>query len=467
MARQCDCNSRNSYFNRREFLQVGATGALGFFLTNFFRPAEVLAELPVKPLGTARACIFILLAGGPSHIDTFDLKEGAWTPPDFDIRSFDGGIVLPYALFPNLASQLGRVAILRSVEGWDNQHDRAVYYIQTARAQNPAFVKEVPHIGAVVALEYDQRRKDGDILPPFVALNSLPIGQGFLSALYAPFAINPSLNGIPGLTHPQGEARFIQRFDLLKALDAYLRGPGAPQKVMRDFDSFYARARDMMYNPVIAEAFAVPRDDYERYGSTSFGISCITARNLVASDRGTHFIFISLGGWDMHSNIYNQSARVNIYSQSRALDLGLANLISDLAGRPGSVRGKSLLDETLIVAMGDFGRTPAINNARYNGGINSQGGRDHYKDVQFVLFAGGGVKGGRAIGASDETGSKVIDFGWSEGRTVRMEDVATTIYSALGINWTKEILDTPSGRKFEYVPYGALDVYKVIKPLFE
>jgi uncharacterized protein (DUF1501 family) len=149
---------------------------------------------------------------------------------------------------------------------------------------------------------------------------------------------------------------------------------------------------------------------------------------------------ITLGGWDNHQNIY--AANAGIYPSARQLDTGLANLIADLSIIPGS-NGKTMLDETLIVVKGEFGRTV--------GNITSQQGRDHYF-VHSTLIAGGGVRGGRALGKTTADGAFVEEPGWSEDRPVYAEDIAATIYSALGINYTTTRHDDPLGRGFEYIP---------------
>lgn len=187
------------------------------------------------------------------------------------------------------------------------------------------------------------------------------------------------------------------------------------------------------------------------------GDACIIARNIVEADAGTRFIFLQQDGWDHHSNIYDIK---NHYGRSVELDSALASLIEDLATRRRA-NGGTLLDETMVVCMGEFGRTP--------GEVNGLNGRDHYQYAFTVLFAGGGVKGGQIIGKTDELGGKVVDSGWGVKRSIYMEDIATTIYSALGIDWKKTISGTPSGRDFYYLePFAAKAMIgnREIAPLF-
>ena len=161
-------------------------------------------------------------------------------------------------------------------------------------------------------------------------------------------------------------------------------------------------------------------------------------------------IQINYGNWDMHNDIYDTAAAQNLFSLGKPLDDSFAALIDDL-------KSSGLLKDTLIVMTGEFGRTV--------GRLNSSAGRDHFLQ-QFSVFAGGGVKGGKVIGKTNDTGSDVTEFGWSRDRYIRPEDIEATIYSALGINWTSIRYDDPFGRGFEYVPFSEDDLYGPINELF-
>jgi uncharacterized protein (DUF1501 family) len=163
---------------------------------------------------------------------------------------------------------------------------------------------------------------------------------------------------------------------------------------------------------------------------------------------GTRFVQITIGGWDNHVNIYQANA--NLQLRTREFDNGLGALIADL-------KETSLLDETLIVAMGEFGRTV--------GPLNNTGGRDHFLQ-QAVLMAGARIRGGRAIGKTDEEGRNTVETGWNRDREIRAEDIEATIYSALGIDWTTIRRDDPLGRGFEYVPFADRDLYGPINELW-
>ena len=137
--------------------QVGAVGVSGFFLEPLVRPLSVLAEEKVKPRGTAEFCIFINLSGGATHVDTFDIKEGKWTPGDFDIRTVKPGIRMPYGLFPRLSEKLDRLVLVRSLQAWETEHIRGQYYLQVAHQTSPARNKEMPSVGSVIAYECGQQ----------------------------------------------------------------------------------------------------------------------------------------------------------------------------------------------------------------------------------------------------------------------------------------------------------------------
>src|SRR5947207_5717779 len=156
---------------RRQFFQIGGVGVSGFFLEPLVRPSNVWAKEKVRPRGTAEFCIFVNLAGGASHVDTFDVKEGRWMPPNFDVRTIRPGIQMPYGLFPKLSDQISQLVLVRSMQAWENEHIRAQYYLQVAHSPSPSRMKEIPSLGSVIAYELEQRRQESDFLPPFVAMN--------------------------------------------------------------------------------------------------------------------------------------------------------------------------------------------------------------------------------------------------------------------------------------------------------
>ena len=200
-----------------------------------------------------------------------------------------------------------------------------------------------------------------------------------------------------------------------------------------------------MYNSAVVRIANSAEDERLRYGNSPFGNACVTARNLLRANMGTRFIQITYGSWDHHQNLYAQ-----LTTMAGIFDAGLSRLIADL-------KSDGLLDETLIVAQGEFGRTV--------GSLNGNQGRDHYSP-QAVLFAGAKTRGGRAVGSSDSSGRFTADPGWSRDRDVRAEDIEATIYSALGIDWTTLRKDNRFGRGFEYVPMADQDLYGPVHELW-
>jgi hypothetical protein len=453
----------DTVLTRREAFRFGGVSLSAYWFLPLLRPLNVYGTGTAKPRGSARFCIFVMLDGGQSHVDAWDLKEGKWTPPDFDVREVKPGVKWPMSLYPRLAGQLDRVSLLRSVEAWDSVHGRAQYYVQAAHALNPALQKEIPAVGSVVALEYSERRRSSDTLPPYVAMNVTQsqaglLKCGFLPAAYSPFHVDTETGFSAYSLDPSLKKEFERRWALLKDFDARLRNDTSLQaKAFHDYNDHYEAAVRLLSDRRNARLFEIGAEERKRYGGTITGDACVIARNLVEADNGTHFIFLQQYGWDHHKDIYKES---NHYKLSRELDPALSSLIEDLATRKRK-DGRALLDETIVVCMGEFGRTP--------GPLTGLNGRDHYQYAFTVLFAGGGVKGGQVIGQTDEIGAKVTESGWDIKRSIYMEDIATTIYSAMGIDWKKSIKNTPSGREFYYIePFAAKQMIgnREITPLF-
>ena len=437
---------RLPHFTRRVFFRHLSTAVGGYFLLPS-RPMENIARAAASPIGTAKNCIFILLTGAPSHVDTFDLKEGSWTPSYFNPTSY-GDLRFPQGLMPKLADQLDSIAFLRSVRAPAIAHGLAQTWVQIGRNPVSGLSKIAPHIGSVVALELGPTSND-HTLPPFISLNASDgPGSGYFAPDTAPFYVNPNGGGLPNGTHPGGGQVFDRRYGLKLDIDSELEadprlGPAAAEEFQVNL-----AARRLMYNDAVTQIFNFDTATRTAYGTSSFGNACITARNLLRAKNGARFVQISFGSWDHHTNIYAPNA--NLQSMARQFDNGLGALIADL-------KSDGSLDSTLIVAMGEFGRTV--------GPLNVNNGRDHHPQ-QSVLFAGAQVRGKRAIGSTDPTGGKIADPGWSRQREIHPEDIEATIYSALGIDWTTVRHDDPLGRGFEYVPLSEQDIYGPVNELW-
>lgn len=451
-------------FGRREFFKLAGAGVSGYFLTTATSGnAAPRPALDPKIVGKAKNCVFILLVGAPSGVDTFDLKVGPWTPADFNPTSYRGAL-FPQGLMPGLAERLNKLAIVRSQRAPALVHPLQQTWAQIARSPSSALGKIAPNLGSVVALEFEPQRKADQKAPVFVSLNTGQnvAGAGYFDGLYSPFDVQPRPQGLGALTHPDGETLFDQRYAALQALDANLRNNSPLGVDASTMASFYDRAKEMMYDTAIEASFQFTAEEQQRYGSTGFGNSCLVARNLLKANQGTRYIQINFGSWDHHQDIYAKSETPNqtvpgLYQMAGGLDAGLSNFLSDLEAAPATSGAGTLLDETLIVVMGEFGRTV--------GALTSQDGRDHFFQ-HFSVFAGGGVTGGRIIGETTGNGAGVKEPGWSQNRPVSYEDVAATMYSALGINYLTIRNDDPFGRGFEYIPFANEGAWYPILELF-
>jgi hypothetical protein len=429
------------------FFRHVASAVGGYFLMPS-RPMETIAKAAPSTVNSAKNVIFVLMAGGPSHSDTFDLKEGSWTPSYMAPTSY-GDIRFPQGLMPKIADQLSNIALVRSVKSWAAVHGLAQTWAQIGRNPVSGLSRIAPHIGSVVSLELGATSQNRS-LPAFVSLNtgSGP-ANGYLAPDNAPFYVSPGGGGLGNTAHPNGAAVFDRRYGLLQELDAETKESGALGPSIDEMAQFNLSARKLMYNGDIDKIFTFDQTTRNLYGNTGFGNACITARNLLRANMGTRFIQITVGSWDHHANIY--SVNGPLQALAKQYDSGLGQLIADL-------KQDGLLDSTLIVSFGEFGRTV--------GAPNQQGGRDHFLQ-QSVLMAGAKIRGNRAIGATDATASQVTETGWSRDREIRFEDIEATIYSALGIDWTTIRRDDPLGRGFEYVPFAASqDLYGPINELW-
>ncbi len=416
---------------RRDFLKVGVLGGAGFTLANYLRLAQA-GEVKAAP---AKAGIFIHLAGGPSHMDTFDLKpdasseyRGTFNP----IKTNVDGVEISEHL-PKLAKCADKFAILRGVSHTLAAHQLGSQYVNTGT--RPIASLEYPSYGAVVTKETWQPSD----LPPFVAIpNNNYQNPGFLGVKYAPLNTGAtprpgqpfSVRGISlgnGLTVREVE----RRHDLLKDLDVAFRGFESRDQLIEGLDEFSRQAYDIITSPRSRKAFDISQEASsfaQPYGESPFGASCLLATRLIES--GVKFVTMSYGGWDTHQDNFTRL-------KDRVLppfDEGLSALLSGLAE-------KGLLETTAVYVTGEFGRTPKINTR------STEGGRDHYPRCMFMLMAGGGVRGGQVLGESDENATGPKHDGISP------DDVAASFYRCLGIDHTKEY-HTDSGRPIMIVRDG-------------
>ncbi len=446
--------------SRREFCRVGSVSVVGGSLLPMAGNLNATSDRRVEPRGGADCVICLNLVGGPSQMDTFDVKELKPTPEDLDIRTTHLGYRWPYGLLPKLAEVLDDILVVRSMAAWETLHNLAQYYLQVGHPFNPARVREMPSIGSVIAYELLGNARESDFLPPFISMN-YPAGsvngtlirQGYLNSSAAPLTLDVREGGnMPFVLDDAYRARFHSRLDFLRSFDTSRQTttPGVPGELL-EWDSFSRSAERMIQSPRIAGIFELPEAERRRYGGSPFGDACLIARNMVAAESGARYILVSQGGWDHHGDIYGKDvdglmedrrARGGLYKNCGDLDPAMAALLTDLK-KMKSKNGDVLLDRTFVVAAGEFGRTP--------GELTDIKGRDHWPAVRAGLFAGGGVRAGRVLGATNDAGGAISRFDWNQKRPIYPEDVTATMYSVLGIDWTKKIGGTPSGREFQYV----------------
>ena len=447
---------RRPDLTRRRWLEFAGTGLAAGYMAGFAERAEactVQTQQTVTPRNTAKNVIFIMLAGAPSHTDTFDLKNLSGTTPAAMQPTSINGTAWPMGLMPKLGNQLGKMALVRSMRATALVHSLSQRWTQIGRNPSAALGNIAPNIGSVVALEKANDRQPGQVFPTFLALNSASApGNGYFSAEYAPFRVLPAPNGIANTTNPLGQTQFNQLWSRVHQLDDPLRTSDVLGTPTTDYDLFYTAAKQIMYNSVVSTAFSYTTADSLRYGNNSFGNACLVAKQVLAANQGTRFIEITLGNWDMHIDIYGaQNPKGNnLFTLCPVLDNGLSALVSDLDSA-------GMLNSTMIVMVGEFGRTV--------GPVTAAGGRDHLNQ-QSAVFIGGGIKGGKVIGKTTADGGDTSDFGWSRNRYVQPEDIEATIYSAMGINWTTVRCDDPFNRGFEYVPMSDQKLYGPIDELW-
>src|SRR5688572_7611289 len=415
---------------RRDFLALGAAG-VGLSLPAFL---ERTAQGRVSDSARAKSAIFVQLAGGPSHIDTFDLKPAAPDTHRGEFRPIPtnvGGIEICEHL-PKLAQCADKYAILRGVSHTLAAHDLGTKYLNSGNRPLPSL--EFPGYGAVVMKELGG---DPD-LPHFVAVPSTPQCGGYLGRAYGPLrtGTTPKVGqpfSIRGLELENGltleDVRKQQ--DLLARFDTAFNDVAKSDQLVGGLDEFNRRAFAMLTSTKARQAFDLSRESGSingMFGDDGFSASCLLAVRLV--EAGVRFVTVSLGGWDTHADNFTQLKTKLL----PPLDAGLSGLLNSLAA-------KGLLDSTSVFVTGEFGRTPKINQR------TAEGGRDHYPRAMFCLLAGGGMRGGQVIGASDETAAGPASD------AITPDDVAASFYKSLGIDITKEY-HTPSGRPVMIVRHG-------------
>lgn len=414
--------------SRREFTRLASLGVLG---TSMSRWLPALAAQTAADPARRRSCILLWMTGGPSQIDTFDPKPGHANGGQFKpIDTSVAGIQIGEHL-PKLARVMQHVVPIRSMTSKEGDHSRATYVVRTGyKAEGPV---QFPTMGSVIGKELGS---PGAELPDYVSigpykfLNPAAFAPGFLGPKYAPLVVGNAQVGnvqyndaslqVRNLALPQNVTRDLAdtRLGLLRDLEQEFAA-ARPGVTAESHQTAYTQAVRMMRSEAV-KAFDLsdePGALRDAYGRNQFGQGCLLARRLV--ERGVPFVEVSLSGvpggqgfaWDTHTDNFNQVKRL-----CEVLDPASATLITDLKDR-------GLLDSTLIVWMGEFGRTPKINQS---------GGRDHFPNAWSAVLAGGGVKGGQVVGRTSADGEKV------EERPVTVPDLIATICRALGLDPQKQ-----------------------------
>lgn len=418
---------------RRDFLRLGTLAPIGLSLPSLLAAENARASAGAPP-PRAKSVILVFLGGGISHHDSFDLKPEAVE----EIRGKYKGIPTSVPglqigeLLPKMAAIMDRVALVRSGTHENDHHETATNWVLSGRFGTP--FGDHPAIGAVVAHETGF----SGLVPPYVAVPKNPaftweLGKSaWLGGRYESFKCgNPNEASFKVRDLTAGTvvtpASLDRRRSLLAAIDQLgARVLGSDQ--IATYDEFGRKAAEMVLSPQAQKAFGVDlestalRDDY---GHTEFGQSCLMARRLV--EHGVRFVTVNYGGWDHHEKIFQ-----GLDAKLPEFDQGFSALVRDLDQR-------GLLADTLVACFGEFGRTPKVND---------KGGRDHWGRAGSLIFAGAGVHRGLVLGSTDKNGAFVTD------RPVRPADVAWTIYEALGIDPTREIV-TPEGRPVTILSEGA------------
>jgi hypothetical protein len=438
---------------RRDILRVGGLTAFGLGLADILALRSLSADKDTSAatITKAKRCILIWLDGGPSHLETFDPKPDAPAEvrgPLKSIATSVSGVRISECL-PQVAKRMNKMAIVRSMTSPLGEHNFGTHYLLSGFKPTP--VIEYPSFHAVGS----HLRGKVDVLPTNIAVPNYRVGGAkFSGAGFLPGAARPfSVGGDPAkpnfrvrdLDFFQGvdvarlsrRRRFVQRLDRFsQAIEASDAAPSDPQ---------FEQAYRLVTSPKAKNAFNLqdePAKIRQRYGSRTVGQCCLLARRLV--ERGVPFVTVNHRGWDTHNNLVTRlkegytGAKVPV-GLIPSLDLALSALVDDLDER-------GLLDETLIVVMGEFGRTPKLNTA---------GGRDHWPRVFSALLCGGGVRGGQVIGASDAVGERPKD------RPVTPSDLVCTIYTLLGIDPAHE-LKTADGRPVRITPVGSKAVSEIV-----
>lgn len=406
---------RDYKLTRRAMLSAGGATILGL------QVRHLLAFAGTDHAPQAEHVVFFWNGGGMSHLDTWDPKPGRPTQGEFEPIDTSVPGVRISEIFPQLARQMHHAALIRSIAGTQGAHGQATYNLQTGYISTPNL--RHPGIGSIVVHERD---KIGD-LPSYISISGQAPRASYLGQrCEAYFVANPGEND-PYLAFPEGiaQVRGNRRLEILERYNSRFSRDKGDVKLVSTQTAIDDAVR-LMRSPAL-EAFEldkVPTTTINRYGDTTFGRGALLAKRLV--EKGVRFVQVNRGGFDTHTNNFPA-----MRAHGGIMDPALAALIEDLAA-------SGLLKKTLVIMLSEFGRTPTVNR---------DAGRDHWPACFSCFLAGGGIKGGTVVGASDQDGYEPGD------RPVKVPDLHATICRTLGVDYNKEVL-TPLQRPMKLVDGG-------------
>ncbi len=418
---------------RRNALQVGFLGGLGLSLPGFLKLSAANAESSghIKP--KADSVLFLNLAGGVSHLDTLDRKPEAPVDTQGEFKSIQtnlpGHNVCEY--LPKYAAMADQFTLLRGIAHSAGAHPQGQSWISTGNRPVPALI--YPSLGAVVSKELPSKPD----LPGYVAIPKTEWNAGYMGDAYAPFKTNTVPRpGQPfqvrGISLPDGLTieKVNQRQQLLKKLDRRFKAEATESQLLEALDKFGSQAYNMITSKRARAAFDVEQESKklrDSFTSDEFSQSVFLGCRLI--EFGVPFVTVTYQGWDTHTQNFAGHRRL------------LPPLDNGITAGLNMLKQKGLLERTLVVIMGEFGRTPKI---------NANAGRDHYPRVNWCLLAGGGVKPGQFVGGTNKAGDAPDDK-----TNIKPDDIAATIYHTLGIDPLKEYY-TNTGRPTMLVPHGRI-----------
>lgn len=416
--------------SRRKFLSLSMALSTGLIFSKFGFAKSVAAKNPglsfMNPLNAQADSVIVLwLAGAPSQFETFSpktkSKNGGTTKA---IQTNVAGIELAENL-PLLSQQMDKLTLIRTLTSKEGNHNRASYLMHTSYP--PTGVVKHPSFGAITAKELGGA-KEFD-LPYFVSLTGPSYSAEFLGKEFSPYVIKDVTKPLQNIAKFKDvdDTRFSERMKLLNQMeDSFYKEKGLED--IKEHQLIYEKSVKMMNSPLI-KAFDISEEPdvlKKAYGENDFGKGCLMARRLV--ETGVKFVEVTLDGWDTHQDNFTRVSNL-----CKKLDPAFSTLVQDLSQR-------GLLDKTLVLCMGEFGRTP---------NINGNEGRDHYPDAFACAIAGGGIRGGRVYGETNDDGNQIVSNPVTPG------NLFATLSHRLGIDYNK-VIHSPQGRPLKYVNEGSV-----------